>query len=173
MTDVRQQLTEALDQAEQIALAASQPYRYAADDATVPPGGVHWTWVVGDNWEPVTPNPVVDETVGGAEHYGCPVNLASVEQWPTDASDHGWPVRTMPRTVANQMVEVDACAALHIARWDPATVLRLGEHGRKVLQRHAPMDNGSCEYCWGEVTWPCPDVLDLAAFWLGTPEADR
>lgn len=107
MTDVRQQLTEALDEVERLAGA-----------------------VTDDHWR---------EDVAESGHW-------------------------------NEFGE-DVSAFLR--RWDPATVLRLVEHGRKVMLRHAPMDNGSCEYCWGEVTWPCPDVLDLAAFWLGTPEADR
>lgn len=58
--------------------------------------------------------------------------------------------------------------AEHIARHDPARVLRQVEAYRRVLQRHAPMGaSGYCEWCPNndsrEVTWPCPDVLDVAS----------
>lgn len=129
-----------LDEDELSALAASAPYRYAAQGATVPPGGVHWTWVVGENWTPVTVDPAADDTVGGPDYYGCSVNLASVEEWRTEGSDHGWPVRTMPRTVANQMVEVDSSAAGHIVRHDPARALREVGAKRRTMARHQPVE---------------------------------
>lgn len=124
------------------AFAASQPYEYAAESATVPAGGVHWTWVVGEDWTPITPDPAVDDKVGGPEHYGCSVNLASVEEWPNQGSDHGWPVRMMRRTVAHSMVEVDSSAAGHIARHDPARVLRDVEATRAVLRMREAMALG-------------------------------
>lgn len=133
MTDLIAFIEARLAEDEQWARAASQPYRYAADGATAPADGVHWTWVVGENWTPVTVDPMVDDTVGGPEHYGCRVNLASVEEWRTDASDHGWPVRTMPRVVADEMVEVDSSAAGHIVRHDPARVLREVAAKRRLL----------------------------------------
>lgn len=136
MTTLLDFLEARLAEDEAWALAASQPYKYSAEGATVPAGGVHWTWVVGENWTPVTADPAVDDTVGGPEHYGCPVNLASVEEWPTQGSDHGWPVRTMRRTVANEMVEVDSSAAGHIARHDPARVLRDVAAKRRLLALH-------------------------------------
>jgi hypothetical protein len=132
VTDLIAFLTARLDEDEQWALAASAPYRYAVEGATVPAGGVHWTWVVGENWTPVTADPAVDDTVGGPEHYGCPVNLASVEQWPTASR----PDRPMRRTVATEMVEVDSSAAGHIARHDPARVLREVEANRWILEQH-------------------------------------
>lgn len=122
---------------EQWALAASQPYRYADDGATVPPSGVHWTWVTGDNWDPVTVDPVVDEYVGESAG-GAYVNLASVEQWP----GRPWTMndgstlpndRLMRATVAGSMEEVRTAPAGHIVRHDPARVLRDVEAKRAIL----------------------------------------
>lgn len=166
-TDLIAFITARLDEDEQWALAASAPYEYAAEGASVPPGGVHWTWVVGENWTPVTVDPAVDDKVGGPEHYGCDVNLASVEEWITSGSDHGWPVRTMPRTVALGMVEVDSSAAGHIARHDPARVLREVEAKRRILEHHSEstlpngIHLGTCMTCdnW---EMPCPTLRLLA-----------
>lgn len=163
------------------ALAASAPYKYAAEGATVPPGGVHWTWVVGENWTPVEVDPAVDDTVGGPEHYGCPVNLASVETWRNEGSDHGWRVHTMPRTVANEMVEVDSSAAGHIVRHDPARVLREVTARRRTLARHHRDPRGDCVGCgWSgdldegrtEADEECPELLDMASVWNDDPSYD-
>lgn len=115
-----------LDDDERWARAANQPYPYSPG-ATVPETGVHWQWVAGEDWEPTTPDPVVDEFVA-EPGYSC--NLATVETWPSglSGSDH-----QMPRTYANQIVEMDASAAGHIARWDPARVLAEVDAKRRIL----------------------------------------
>lgn len=101
-----------LDEDEQWARAASQAYPYSPG-ATVSATGVHWRWVAGEDWDTVTVDPVIDEFVA---EPGYPCNLATVEEWPTGN-------RVMPRTYAHSIVEMDASAAGHIARWDPARVL--------------------------------------------------
>lgn len=100
---------------EQWARAASQAYPYSPQ-ATVPADGVHWRWVSGENWDDAVIDPVVNEFVA-EPGYSC--NLSTVEKWPT-SDGH----RAMPRTYADQIVEMDASAAGHIARWDPNRVLR-------------------------------------------------
>ncbi|MFC8981056.1 DUF6221 family protein [Streptomyces sp. NPDC057131] len=69
--------------------------------------------------------------------------------------------------------------AQHIAPHDPPRILREVEAKQRVLSRHAlspatgdsevPWDNrDDCQYD-GE-TWPCDDLLDLAAPYLDHPE---
>lgn len=182
MTDLVAFIEARLAEDEQWALAASQPYQHAAEGATIPPGGVHWTWVVGENWTPVTADPAVDDTVGGPEQYGCPVNIASVEQW----SCNPWTMadgstlandRTMPRVVANQMVEVDSSAGGHIVRHDPARVLREVAAKRAILQRYvraSEVPPSVAGYVRGQdsgYTEACLDALrDLASAWSDHPE---
>lgn len=185
MTDLIAFITARLAEDEAWALAASQPYKYAAEGATVPPGGVHWTWVVGENWTPVTPDPAVDDTVGGPEHYGCPVNLASVEQWRSQGSDHGWPVHMMPQTIATEMVEVDSSAAGHIVRHDPARVLREVAAKRRLLGlifAYEALDDAErgCSHTADQIAaGECavkphniPALLALAAPYAGHPDYD-
>lgn len=113
-----------LDEGEQWALAASKPYRYADGNPPVPPQGVRWTWVVGENWEPVTPDPVLDEFVA---EPGESCNLATVEKWPSDR----WEMRN---AYANCIVEMDSAAAGHIVRHDPARVLKKVAAGRALIR---------------------------------------
>lgn len=58
----------------------------------------------------------------------------------------------------------------HIARHDPARVLREVEAKRKILARHSDDGFPSCIYC-GE-TAPCPDVRDVGAVWRDHPDYD-
>jgi hypothetical protein len=120
-----------LDEDEQWALAASIPYRYAVDNPPVPVGGVHWTWVVGENWEPVTPDPAVDEFVSIGDSWRC--NLVTVEEWQTS----NW---MMSRSYAGTIEEMDASAAGHIVRHDPARVLRDVTAGREILAAYDDAD---------------------------------
>ena len=148
MTDLIAFITARLDEDEQWALAASAPYRYAVEGATVPPGGVHWTWVTGDNWNPIPVDPVGEEYVGESGDGGH-VNLASVEEWPgrpwTLEDGSKVPSGMMRATVANSMTEVQSAPAGHIARHDPARVLREVAAKRRTLaaldQRRHFLDN--------------------------------
>lgn len=125
MSDLVEFLRARLDEDEQWALAASKPYPHAEGSPPVPPEGVHWQWVIGANWDPVEPNPVEDEFVAP---LGDSCTLATVETWPS--VNLGYP---MNRTYANEVVEMDAAAAGHIARHDPASVLRKVEAKRLVV----------------------------------------
>lgn len=123
-------LGQQLDDDERWALAANQPYPYAKPPAVAPAGGVHWRWVAGEDWHTVTPDPVVDEFVADPG-YSC--NLATVEEWP---SGH----HSVPRTYANDIIEMDSAAAGHIALHDPARVLREVEAKRLLLALHRGCD---------------------------------
>ena len=139
-----------LDEDEAWARAANQAYPYATD-TTPPEGGVHWRWVAGEQWETVVPDPVADEFVGF--DFGV-VHLATVEEWPTvlNWSDGPREGRPMPRTYDGGMEEMDACAAGHIIRHDPARVLADVEIKRKIIDVHAEHE-GMCVRCREE--WPC------------------
>ena len=121
-------LKERLAEDEQWALAASQPYQYAEGNPSIPEAGVHWTWVVGDNWEPTTPDPSINEFVAEVGH-SC--NLATVETWP---STMGSRTHQMPRTYADSIVEMEAAAAGHIVCHDPARAVREVEAKRETIR---------------------------------------
>lgn len=123
-----------LDKDEAWALAASKPYRYADGDPQVPSGGVHWTWVVGENWEPVTPDPAVDEFVAIGGNWSA--NLATVEQWPSSCGGLLSKPDMMPTTYAATVEEMDAAAAGHIVRQDPARTLARVKAGRRLIVRY-------------------------------------
>lgn len=182
VSDIVEFIRERLAEDEQWALAASAPYPYAVEGTTTPLTGVHWTWVVGEDWTPVTVDPVTDEFVGGSASH--PVNLASVEQWPvppwTLEDGTEIPHSDMPATVANEMVEVLAGPGGHIARHDPARVLREVEAKRRVLARHHEESHVSgpiCRGCGftGDLDEPrnfiheCEELQDLAAAWSDHP----
>lgn len=68
----------------------------------------------------------------------------------------------------------------HIAFWSPDRVLALIAADRRVLERHShttsylPTESRAGEHCLccGN-TWPCDDLLDLAARWGVTPVTRR
>lgn len=55
--------------------------------------------------------------------------------------------------------------------WDPATVLRLVGGYREMLDEHR--DDRPGWRCACSPSMPCRELKRAAAFWLGTPEADR
>lgn len=140
MTGLVDRLRSALAEHEAWARAASRPYRYADEGATVPDGGVHWRWVAGDDWDTTNPDPAVEEWVGGEP--GQPVNLATVEEWPSTWQHDGEVirVRSVPLTYANEIVEMDPAAAGLIQRYDPARVLRTIQAHREILALHCRVD---------------------------------
>lgn len=127
VTDLAVWLGAQLDHDEQWARAASQAYPYA-EGATLPADGVHWRWVAGPDWQTVHPDPVLDAFVAPP---GEPCWLATVEEWPS-----GSPGRSMPRSYAYEIVEMDAAAAGHIALHDPARVLRQVSAHRAILDAY-------------------------------------
>lgn len=161
-----------LDEYEAWARAASRPYPYTDDEgATVPEGGVHWQWGVGENWDPVTPDPALDEQVDD----GGRTVLITVETWPS----HG---RPMPMCYG-YVEGMDAAAAGLIQRHDPASVLRTVAAHRTMIAwartrpyaelilralasvylPEAPGEEGRCSGC-GRTShgFACPAQLEAA-----------
>jgi hypothetical protein len=130
--DVRQQLTEALDEAEKIAKAAIQgPWR---------------TGAIADH--------LIDDIIYGTSPYGGDriVQVANLEM--------AWEKREN---------------AAHICRWDPATVLRLVERDRSLLNEWWSTKNAAgrlSDYGEGRLEILTEQANAAAAFWVGTPEVD-
>lgn len=68
------------------------------------------------------------------------------------------------KPIARMNTEYGGClAASHVARNDPAAVLRRTAADRRTLERHS-RDKGPMAFCAHEmVPWPCEDFRDLAA----------
>ncbi len=173
--DLVERLRAELDRHEAWARAASRPYPYADEGSKAPEGGVHWRWVAGENWETTDPDPAVDEFVGGEP--GAPVNLATVEEWPSTSRDSDGTVLrawSMPLTYANEVVEMDAAAAGLIQRYDPAHVLRTIQAHRRILERHSNpeymcprVDEEGVYFDWaGGGESLCDDVRDVASIYF-------
>lgn len=146
-----------LDEREAWARAASHPYRYAIGDPAPPVEGVHWQWVAGGDWEPVTPDPVVDEFVG--EQVDSNVNLATVERWPTKI------FREMRKTYAGSIQEMDPSAAGHILANDPASVLR------DIAAKRAVVD--LCEKLARAAAIRCEPGSPLESMWTAYEEVAK
>lgn len=114
-----------LNEDEQWALAASKPCPYAEGHTRVPAGGLHWRWGVGPDWDPVEIDPAVQEFVD-EDADSCV--LLSVETWQSTTSPN-W---VLPRRYGS-VEEMDAAAAAHIVRHDPARVLREVEAKRRMI----------------------------------------
>lgn len=127
MADLIAFLRAQLDDDEMWARGANRAYEYAKPPAVPPDSGVHWQWVIGEDWEPVAIDPALNEFVA---EPGDSCNLVTVEEWPAN-----WH-RPMPHAYANSIVEMDSTAAGHIARWDPARVLAEVEAKRRILHEH-------------------------------------
>lgn len=123
MEDLITRIRAAIDEDEAWARAACQAYPYATDK-TLPPQGVSWEWVAGEDWEPVTPDPMVDEFVAPAGHNCW---LATKETWPDERGQQ------RRHTYTNDVVELDAAAGGHIIRHDPKRVLRQVTAYRTIL----------------------------------------
>jgi hypothetical protein len=159
--DIVEFLKARLDEDEAWARAANQAYPYADDeDKTLPDGGVHWRWVAGMAWDTVVPDPVTDPNglVGFDQGH---VNLATVEEWPTGSFG-----RTMPRTYANEIVEMDSSAAGHIIRHDPARVLRDIAAKRALLEAYG---RNLTSEAWLTLS---PHIYAMAAIWAEHPDYD-
>jgi hypothetical protein len=140
-----------IDSDEQWARAASEPYRHADEGSAAPESGVHWVWVTGENWDPVTPDPVTMEFIEGPDGSWVS-NLATVEQWPVTHDLGGGKSRVWmaPRTYADSIGEMDPAAAGHIVRHDPAAVLRRVESDRLILAMYGEARDGADHDAEGE-----------------------
>src|ERR1700752_4113419 len=96
MSDLIDWLRQQIDVDELWALAASATRE--GDDSTTQPGGLHWTWGVGDNWDPVDPDPLEPYIGGHDGRWSRPVVLRSVEEWHLG---YGPPSNTLPVKVCD------------------------------------------------------------------------
>ena len=94
-----------------------------------------------------------------------------------EGGDDGWAIeddaarKPAPGIIGNRTV------AAHIARHDPARVLRQVAAGRRILARHHDDGHGYCAGCpngeiSGDPEWEideCPENRDLAATWADNP----
>jgi hypothetical protein len=161
MTDLVTRLRKAIDETEAWARAASQTYEYADEGSKVPDGGVHWRWVIGENWDEVTPDPMTMQFLEGPDGSWS-ANLATVEEWPSTSRIDEERTRTtmMRRVYANAIEEMDPAAAGHIIRHDPAAALRRCAADRKILDWIVEVE----QYSLDHTLWNAPEVeVPLAA----------
>ncbi|HMH90612.1 MAG TPA: DUF6221 family protein [Streptosporangiaceae bacterium] len=116
-----------------------------------------------------------EESIAGASVYD--------EQWVLlypERYDHDNKLSVKPGATGPQYIERarDEMAA-HIARHDPARVLREVTAGRRILELHLPdedspdadPDEPRCQRCQ-ESAWPCSTLRALAAIWSDHPDYD-
>lgn len=159
------------------AKAASTQPSYYVDERPVPEAGLHWTWAVGESWEPYPVDPL-EEFVGETAHDYAPT-LVTVEQWP---SRYGG--RMSQTKVLGNCEEVPSGVGGHIVRHDPARVLREVEAKRRLLGRIFGFEQ-SIDAEWGcghtseaIAAGECPEpsvhfiaaLRDFAAVWSDHPD---
>jgi hypothetical protein len=123
------------------------------DGKTTVPAGVHWTWAVGAQWEPVEADPLQPYMGGYDGQWSNPVVLRTVEEWPLD---WGGPDNTLPVKIA-ESEELRTADGAHIALHDPARVLREVESKRALIKEignHAAKIDGEWGCCHSG-----PDIL--------------
>jgi hypothetical protein len=175
--DIRKQLIEALDAAEVIAQESSRDLFGEGRTVT----GEHWRWECSNCDTPIEISDVVllDELLQCPSCESVGVGLRSIEEYRSTVSSRG-----LAHLVTHSCEEIRPVDALHIARWDPSTVLRLIERDRQLLVACCEvLDSG--EERRGSLD--CPEdhsdaaakglarlwLESAAALWLGTPEVDR
>ena len=149
-----------LDEDELWAKAASSPSSSRPSMEPVP-GGVHWVWGLGGNWEHYEPDPLEEyfgENWDGDERT---ITLITREEFDTHS------VGPLAHSVLSYVEEVRTVDAAHIARHDPARVLAEVDAKRRTLNLHPLRSDGRiCNE--DEDIYPCETVRLLAL-----PYADR
>jgi hypothetical protein len=110
------------------ALAASSPDSWRGDYPPVPTG-VRWTWALGDNWEPYEIDPM-EEHIGESAGDQS-LTLVTVDEWPRREPGYGH--THFRHDVISYAEEVRTVDGAHIARHDPARVLRDVAAKRRIL----------------------------------------
>ncbi len=82
--------------------------------------------------------------------------------------------------VHSRMIASSAFAAAHIARHDPARVLREVAGKRAIVDLHVRMietatgrPSAFCDVCDAPSLWPCPTLRHLAAVYADHPDYDK
>ncbi len=135
MSDLLEFIEQRLTEDELWAKAASAP-KYPEDGQQTVPGGVHWTWAVGDNWDPVDPDPLEPYMGGYDGQWSQSVTLRTVEEWPSRSGSWSLPIALA------ESEELRTADGAHIVRHDPARVLREVAAKRTVLAMHEAMRLG-------------------------------
>lgn len=166
LTEAAEFIRQQINNDERWANAANQAYDYADEGSKAPADGVHWTWAVGDWWEPVTPDPVTEEFVGeNADSVG--VNLVTVETWPNRITPTS-PPRECRQSYFGTAEEVDASAAGHIVNWDPHRVLATVAANRALLDWLLDCHDKASDNNWWTLD-RIAAVVTMAAQWRGRP----
>lgn len=87
---------------------------------------MHWQWVDPETDDVLTVDPGRDEYVGGQAFVG---SLRSREAWPTTSG-----VGDLPQFAVSHAEEVPSAVGGHIARHDPARVLREVDAKRRLIR---------------------------------------
>ena len=137
------------------------------------PGGMHWRWAYGENWDAFTPDvsisPILNEVPEPDEWHH--VTLTSVETWEWRLESGG--VSLMPERIIGDSDRVPTAAAGHIQRHDPAAVLADIAGKRALLDALA--ENVKCHdsddrgYAAAMDAWELA-LTHLAAGYVGRPE---
>jgi hypothetical protein len=157
-----------LEEDERIARAASGRDDHPASEPE------RWHWECSEDDGPLDPDLAIasgDEHLEHGEHFR--VGLRSVEEYP--AGSFG----PLPHLVIDAE-EVRPQDARHIARHDPARVLREVEAKRVILAGHRPDERerywcGRCrivrdDNIWVGPAYPCSTLLALAAVYSDHPD---
>lgn len=161
--DVVAFIRQRLDEDEQWAREASR----CRDNYTE--GGEHWRWECPETDQPIP----LDPTAGEFLHDAMQVSLRSSEDYPYQNIPGGGP------HLALSADEVGMAVAGHIARHDPARVLREVVAIRQVVGLHedsgdyGSLGPGPCSSCSGAEDWPCATLLALATGWSDHPDYDE
>lgn len=117
-----------------------------------------------------------EDDIAGASVYDEQWVLLYPERYDHDNALSNRPGATGPQYIQRARNEL----AAHIARHDPARVLREVAAKRAILARHKPLQGvyGSCcAWCSDDVDaprlnkpWPCEDVRDLVTAWSDHPD---
>lgn len=153
-----------LDEDELWAKAASAPHH---SDAPTVEGGMHWRWAIGPNWEPYDPDPLEQHLAEDVDPRGN-ISLVTVEEWP-----YSWDttVRSSPGRVLYTDDEVRTAEAAHIARHDPARVLREVEAKRAIVEMCESHANAQFPDFEGGYASAAEDALThLALVWSDHPD---
>lgn len=148
MSDLVERLRAALDGDEQWAKAASFPEK---GDSPLP-GGAHWAWGVGENWDHYKPDPL-EQFLGENAEDNSSIALVTAERRQLDWGGEG---NTLPAVmVASGIEEIRTVDAAHIVRHDPARTLAMVAAHREILALHQiEQTPPAFNVYYGRTMWP-------------------
>ncbi len=162
--DIAEFTAARIDEDERFALAAIDPR--AGGEPEI------WRWECTHDDLPLDVDLAIAGNAEFLEHADCwaPIGLRSVARYPAPS--------VSGMTYGHLVLGAEEVApqdARHIARHDPARVLREVAAKRKILTLHSPWeDSGDCSACGDvpQVCYPCETLRALAAAWSDHPDYD-